>query len=105
GSRALWYAAETADVPRRGSTGPGLWGRPGGPTMAGIRGLAEIVIWVQDMDTSLAFYRDRLGLTVISPPHLPATFLRIGAEGAGVPQQIVLVPRPAGSAVRGRTAD
>ncbi len=72
--------------------------------MAGIRGLAEIVIWVQDMERSLAFYRDRLGLTVISPPHLPATFLRVGAAGAGVPQQIVLVPRPPGSAGSGRNA-
>jgi catechol 2,3-dioxygenase-like lactoylglutathione lyase family enzyme len=73
--------------------------------MPGIRGLAEIVIWVQDMDTSLAFYRDRLGLTVISPPNLPATFLRVGAEGAGVPQQIVLVPRPAASMASGSMAD
>ena len=73
--------------------------------MAGIRGLAEIVIWVQDLETSLAFYRDRLGLTVISPPHLPATFLRVGAEGAGVPQQLVLVPRPTGSPAHGSTAD
>ena len=73
--------------------------------MAGIRGLAEIVIWVQDLDKSLAFYRDRLGLTVISPPHLPATFLRVGVESDGVPQQIVLVPRPAGSAASGSAAD
>jgi catechol 2,3-dioxygenase len=66
--------------------------------MADIRGLAEIVIVVQDLDASLAFYRDRLGLTVISPPNLPAVFLRVGEEGPGVPQQIVLVPRPADAA-------
>jgi catechol 2,3-dioxygenase-like lactoylglutathione lyase family enzyme len=62
--------------------------------MAGIRGVAEIVLVVEDLDTSLAFYRDLLGLTVISPPELPAVFLRVGEEGPGVPQQIVLVPRP-----------
>jgi catechol 2,3-dioxygenase-like lactoylglutathione lyase family enzyme len=66
--------------------------------MAGWRGLAEIVIWVRDIEQSLAFYRDLLGLAVLSPPHLPAVFLRVGAEGPGVPQQIVLVPRPAGAA-------
>jgi catechol 2,3-dioxygenase-like lactoylglutathione lyase family enzyme len=65
--------------------------------MAGIRGLAEIVIWVQDRDRSLAFYHDLLGLPVISPPHLPGVFLRVGEEGTGVPQQIVLVPRAAGA--------
>ncbi len=53
---------------------------------------------VTDLPAALAFYRDRLGLTVISPPHLPATFLRVGVESDGVPQQIVLVPRGAGAA-------
>ncbi|MGH2587218.1 MAG: VOC family protein, partial [Dehalococcoidia bacterium] len=52
------------------------------------------VLVVEDLDRSLAFYRDLLGLTVISPPGLPAVFLRVGEEGPGVPQQIVLVPRP-----------
>jgi glyoxylase I family protein len=66
--------------------------------MPGIRGLAEIVLVVQDLERSLAFYRDLLGLTVISPPALPAVFLRVGEEREGVPQQIVLVPRPAGAA-------
>ena len=66
--------------------------------MAGIRGLAEIVLTVGDLDRSVAFYRDVLGLTVISPPHLPAVFLRVGEEREGVPQQIVLVPRGAGAA-------
>jgi catechol 2,3-dioxygenase-like lactoylglutathione lyase family enzyme len=65
--------------------------------MPGISGLAEIVLVVQDMDASVAFYRDLLGLTVISPPNLPAVFLRVGEDGPGVPQQIVLVPRPAGA--------
>jgi len=66
--------------------------------MTAISGLAEIVLVVQDLDRSLAFYRDLLGLTVISPPGLPAVFLRVGEERAGVPQQIVLVPRGADAA-------
>ena len=65
--------------------------------MAAIQGLVEIVLVVEDVDRSLAFYRDLLGLAVISPPELPAVFLRVGEEGPGVPQQIVLVPRSAGS--------
>ena len=62
--------------------------------MGRIRGLAEVVLFVQDLERSLAFYRDLLGLDVISPEGLPAVFLRVGEERAGVPQQIVLVPRP-----------
>ena len=60
-----------------------------------VLGLAEIVLWVRDMDRALAFYRDLLGLTVISPPELPNRFLRAGGQGAGqVPEMIVLVPHP-----------
>jgi catechol 2,3-dioxygenase len=64
--------------------------------MGRLTGLAEVVLFVDDMQRSLAFYRDLLGLTVISPAGAPATFLRVGEEGEGVPQQIVLVPRPSG---------
>ncbi len=64
--------------------------------LASSRAIAKLP--ARDLDRARAFYRDRLGLTVISPPHLPATFLRVGGEGAGVPQQIVLVPRGAGAA-------
>jgi catechol 2,3-dioxygenase-like lactoylglutathione lyase family enzyme len=63
--------------------------------MGRISGLAEIVLLVQDLQRSLAFYRDTLGLTVISPAGFPAAFLRVGDERDGVPHQIVLVPRPA----------
>jgi catechol 2,3-dioxygenase len=66
--------------------------------MSGIRGLAEVVLVVQDLERSVTFYRDLLGLTVISPPGLPAVFLRVGEERAGVPQQIVLVPGGAAGA-------
>lgn len=60
----------------------------------GPKRLAEVVLLVADLERSVAFYRDQLGLTVISPAGAPAAFLRIGPPGEGVPQQIVLVPRP-----------
>jgi len=60
-----------------------------------LRGLVEVVLVVADVERSTQFYRDVLGLEVISPPGLPARFLRIGEPGAGIPRQIVLVPRPA----------
>jgi catechol 2,3-dioxygenase-like lactoylglutathione lyase family enzyme len=57
-----------------------------------------VVLFCQDLERSLEFYRDVLGLEVISPAGLSAVFLRVGDAGPGVPQQIVLVPRPAGAA-------
>ena len=66
--------------------------------MSAIRGLTELVIWVRDMETALGFYRDALGLTVMSPPDFRgAVFLQVG-ESKDVPQQIVLVPLPEGAA-------
>lgn len=62
--------------------------------MGRLSGLVEIVLLVQDLEKSLEFYRDLLGMTVISPEGSPAAFLRIGPEREGVPHQIVLVPRP-----------
>jgi catechol 2,3-dioxygenase-like lactoylglutathione lyase family enzyme len=63
-----------------------------------VTGLAEIVLWVHDMDAALAFYRGLFGLELISPPELPNKFLK-AAEGAhGVPEMIVLVPHPDRSA-------
>ena len=61
--------------------------------MSAIRGLIEVVLLVEDIERSLAFYRDTLGLETISPPAVPVKFLRIGAPGDGVPQQVVLIPR------------
>jgi catechol 2,3-dioxygenase-like lactoylglutathione lyase family enzyme len=61
--------------------------------MTSIRGLVEVVLIVEDIDRSVAFYRDTLGLEPISPPELPVKFLRIGPHRSGVPQQVVLIPR------------
>ena len=61
-----------------------------------IRALVEVVLMVDDIERSVAFYRDSLGLELFSPPELPAKFLRVGETSAGVPQQIVLAERPPG---------
>lgn len=63
--------------------------------MKRIVGISEIVLWTADKAQALAFYRDLLGLEVISPPHLPNVFLKAGEGNAGIPQMIVLVPKPA----------
>ncbi len=63
--------------------------------MSRIVGLAEIVLWSADKAQSVHFYRDLLGLEVISPPHLPNVFLKAGEGHAGIPQMIVLVPKSA----------
>jgi catechol 2,3-dioxygenase-like lactoylglutathione lyase family enzyme len=60
----------------------------------GVAGLAEIVLWVHDMDASLGFYRDLFGLEPISAPELPNKFLKASDGSDGVPEMIVLVPHP-----------
>ena len=62
--------------------------------MSTITGIAEIVLWTRDKSSSVAFYRDLLGLEVISPPELPNVFLKAGEGAAGIPQMIVIVPMP-----------
>ncbi|HEV2457714.1 MAG TPA: VOC family protein [Ktedonobacterales bacterium] len=61
--------------------------------MRAVVGIAEIVLWTGDKERSLQFYRDLLGLEVVSPPSLPNVFLRVGEGNAGIPQMIVLVPK------------
>lgn len=67
--------------------------------MTQIRGIAEIVLNVHDQAAALRFYRDVFGLTVISPLDRPGpVFLQVGPGQAGIPQMIVLVPLPPGTA-------
>lgn len=61
--------------------------------MGHIIGIAEIVLWTADQARALAFYRDLLGLEVISPPELRNVFLKAGEGNYGIPQMLVLVPR------------
>src|SRR3981081_156141 len=65
-----------------------------GRGVSGVAGLAEIVLWVRDMDAALHFYRDMFGLEIMSPPAMPNKFLRAGEGASGVPEMIVLVPHP-----------
>ena len=68
--------------------------------MSKIRGLTEVVVSVHDMEKSLHFYRDVLGLRVMSPPDFRgAVFLQVGQQPDSVPQQLVLVPLPEGTEV------
>jgi catechol 2,3-dioxygenase-like lactoylglutathione lyase family enzyme len=62
--------------------------------MRRVVGLAEIVLWVRDMDAALHFYRDGFGLELVSSPELPNKFLRAGQGAFGVPEMVVLVPHP-----------
>lgn len=61
--------------------------------MSRVEGLAEIVLWVADMEASLQFYRDQFGLEIISPPQMPNKFLKV-AEPGHIPELIVLIPHP-----------
>jgi catechol 2,3-dioxygenase-like lactoylglutathione lyase family enzyme len=60
-----------------------------------IDGLAEVVLNVRDMAKALAFYRDLLGLRVISPPERSnPVFLQAGAATSALPSLVVLVQLP-----------
>jgi catechol 2,3-dioxygenase-like lactoylglutathione lyase family enzyme len=61
--------------------------------MSRVEGLAEIVLWVADMEAALQFYRDQFGLEIISPPQMPNKFLMVAKPG-GIPEMIVLIPHP-----------
>lgn len=62
--------------------------------MGAVVGLAEIVLHVHDLEASLRFYRDLLGLEVLgTPPGKPApVFLKAGPAQVAIPQMLVLVP-------------
>jgi len=63
--------------------------------MKHIVGIAEIVLWTIDQPRALAFYRDLLGLEVLSRAGMANVFLKVGEGHSGIPQMIVLVPKPA----------
>ena len=64
--------------------------------MSSIRGLAEVVLVVRDLQASIAFYRDVLGLEVISPQDFKGSaFLQAGGGRAYVENMIVLAPAKA----------
>jgi catechol 2,3-dioxygenase-like lactoylglutathione lyase family enzyme len=65
--------------------------------MTMIRGLAEIVLSVHDLAASLRFYRDTLGLALVSEPDFRPVFLRAGDPAVMVPQLVVFVSLPAGT--------
>jgi len=67
--------------------------------MSAIRGISEIVLWAHDAPATVRFYRDVLGLEVISPPERTnPIFLQAGPGAVGIPQMIVVVQLPAGAA-------
>jgi catechol-2,3-dioxygenase len=63
-------------------------------TYSHVVGISEVVLWSADVEKALNFYRDLLGLEVISPPELPNVFLKIGSGNTSIPQMIVLVAKP-----------
>jgi len=61
--------------------------------MKQVVGISEIVLWTGDKERALRFYRDLIGLEIISPPTLLNVFLKVGEGKAGIPQMVVLVPK------------
>lgn len=65
--------------------------------MSAIRGLAEIVLTVQDLPASLAFYRDVLGMQVVSPAEFKGpVFLQAGGGRSYITNTVVLAPAKPG---------
>jgi catechol-2,3-dioxygenase len=70
-----------------------------GSSIATVSGLAEVVLNVRDLRSSLAFYRDLLGLKVISPPErINPVFMQAGVANTDLPALVVLVQLPEGPA-------
>jgi catechol 2,3-dioxygenase len=63
--------------------------------VSNLHGLSEVVLSVRDLERSVRFYRDVVGLRVISPPEMQApVYFQVGDAASGVPNQIVLAPLP-----------
>ena len=66
--------------------------------MGSILGLAEVVLTVQNMQASVAFYRDVLGLQVVSPQGFAGpSFLQAGSGTPYVKNMLVLAPAKPGT--------
>ncbi|HRV92237.1 MAG TPA: VOC family protein [Anaerolineae bacterium] len=63
--------------------------------MTKIKGIAEIVLNVHDLQAAVAFYKEVLGLEEIGRPG--PVFLKAGDPAVSIPQLVVLVPLPAGA--------
>lgn len=63
--------------------------------MTKIKGIAEIVLNVRDIEAALKFYQETLGLEIIGRPG--PVFLKAGNPAEAVPQMVVLVPLPSGA--------
>ena len=63
--------------------------------MKRVVGISEIVLWCNDLQAMVAWYKGFLGLEQISPPERKnPIFLKVGEGNAGIPQMIVLVQKP-----------
>jgi catechol-2,3-dioxygenase len=63
--------------------------------MRKVVGITEIVLWADEIEQMVAWYRDLLGLEQISSPERKKPiFLKAGEGHAGVPQMIVVVQKP-----------
>jgi catechol 2,3-dioxygenase-like lactoylglutathione lyase family enzyme len=60
--------------------------------MTKIKGIAEIVLNVHDVEASLNFYQAVLGLEIIGRPG--PVFLKAGDPAVDIPQMVVLFPLP-----------
>ena len=60
--------------------------------MTKIKGIAEIVLNVHDVEAALKFYQEVLGLESIGRPG--PVFVKAGNPAVDVPQMVVLVPLP-----------
>jgi catechol 2,3-dioxygenase-like lactoylglutathione lyase family enzyme len=60
--------------------------------MTKIKGIAEIVLNVRNVEASLEFYQEVLGLEIIGRPG--PIFLKAGDPAVNIPQMVVLFPLP-----------
>lgn len=61
--------------------------------MTKIKGIAEIVLNVHNLEEAVAFYKEVLGLEEIGRPG--PVFLKAGEAAVSIPQLVVLFPLPA----------